>query len=112
MIFEGEVDPRKAHLHLLRHMLTRVVGTGDPLTLVDSRIDPLKIKDCFLLCTDGLYNTLSNTCILDLLSSQSIASEIVTELAEQALKNGARDNITAIVIKINDMTRFTRQMEN
>jgi protein phosphatase len=27
MIFEGEVDPEKAHLHPLRHMLTRAVGS-------------------------------------------------------------------------------------
>ena len=97
MIFEGEVEPEKAHLHRLRHMLTRVVGTGDPLTLVDSRIDPLKIKDCFLLCTDGLYNTLSDACILDLLSSQSNASETAAKLVELALENNAHDNITAIV---------------
>jgi protein phosphatase len=71
-----------------------------------------KIKDCFFLCTDGLYNTLSDACILDLLSSQSNASETAAKLAEQALKNGARDNITAIVLKINDMTRFARRMKN
>jgi len=100
MIFEGEVDPGKAHLHPLRHMLTRAVGTGEPLDLVDSRIDPLKIKDCFLLCSDGLYNALTDTCILDLLSDPSIASETASKLVKRALHNGARDNITAIVIKL------------
>ncbi len=100
MIFEGEVDPGKAHLHPLRHMLTRAVGTGEPLALVDSRIDPLNTKDCFLLCTDGLYNILTDTCILDLLSIQSIASETAAKLVKRALQNGARDNITAIVIKL------------
>ena len=100
MIFEGEVAPEKAHLHPLRHMLTRAVGTGEPLTLVDSRIDPLKKKDCFLLCSDGLYNALTDTCILDLLSIQSTASEAAAKLVKRALQNGARDNITAIVIKL------------
>jgi serine/threonine protein phosphatase PrpC len=100
MIFEGEVNPAQAHLHPLRHMLTRVVGTQEPLTFVDSRIDPLKIKDCFLLCSDGLYNALSDAYILDLLSNQSIASKSAEELVAQALREGARDNITAIVIRI------------
>lgn len=100
MIFEGEVDPGKAHLHPLRHMLTRAVGTGEPLALVDSRIDPLKTKDCFLLCTDGLYNVLTDTCILDLLSIQSTASETAAKLVKRTLQNSARDNITAIVIKL------------
>lgn len=100
MIFEGEVDSEKTHSHPLRHMLTRAVGTREPLTLVDSRIDTLKTKDCFLLCTDGLHNALTDTCILELLSSQSIASEMAVRLVNQALQNGARDNITAIVIKL------------
>jgi len=100
MIFEGEVDPGKAHSHPLRHVLSRTVGTREPLVLVDSRIDPLKAKDCFLLCTDGLYNALSDTCIIELLSSQSIASETAVKLVKQAMQNGARDNTTAIVIKL------------
>jgi len=77
------------------------VGTGEPLALVDSSIDLLKKNDCFFLCTDGLYNTLTDRCILDLLSHQSIASDTAAKLVKQALQNGARDNITAIVIKTN-----------
>ena len=100
MVFEGEIDHRKAHLHPLRHMLTRAVGTGEPLALVDSRVDPLKTKDYFLLCSDGLYNALTSACILDLLSNQPIVSETAGKLVTQALQNGARDNITAIVIRI------------
>jgi serine/threonine protein phosphatase PrpC len=100
MIFEGEVDPGSAHLHPLRHMLTRAVGTGEPLELVDSRIDPLKNNDCFLLCSDGLYNNLADAKIIDLLSNRPIASESASKLVTQALQNGARDNITAIVIKM------------
>jgi protein phosphatase len=100
MIFEGEVVPGNARRHPLRHMLTRAVGTGEPLALVDSRIDPLKKEDCFLLCTDGLYNAISNTCILDLLSRQyTTASETAAKLVMHALLNGSRDNVTAIVIK-------------
>jgi protein phosphatase len=46
MIFEGEVDPTQARFHPFRHMLTRVVGTGEPLEWVDTRIDGLKTGDC------------------------------------------------------------------
>ena len=49
MIFEGEVDPTHAAKHPLRHMLTRVVGTQEPLEWVDTRIDPL-------LCGDRFFN--------------------------------------------------------
>lgn len=100
MILEGEVDPERAHLHPLRHMLTRAVGTGESLTWVDTRIDTLKQKDCFLLCTDGLYNALNASSIVNLLSRNAIASETAEELVSRALQAGARDNITAIVFRI------------
>jgi serine/threonine protein phosphatase PrpC len=72
MIFEGEVDPDEAHLHPLRNVLTRAVGTGEPLSLVDCRIDPLWIKDQFVLCSDGLYNTLNDEFIQSSLSSKEL----------------------------------------
>lgn len=100
MIFEGEVDPEHAHLHPLRHMLTRVVGTGESLEWVDSRIDGIKAGDCFLLCTDGLYNAIVERNILDSLADQSDAADTAAELVAKTLKNGARDNITAVVVKM------------
>ena len=100
MIFEGEVAPEHAHLHPLRHMLTRVVGTGESLEWVDSRIDRIKTGDCFLLCTDGLYNAIVERIILDSLSDQSDAADKAAKLVAKTLKNGARDNITAVVVKI------------
>ena len=99
MIFEGEVDPEQAHLHPLRHMLTRAVGTGEPLEWVDSRIDGIKAGDCFLLCTDGLYNAMAERNILDSLADRSEAADTAAELVAKALKHGARDNITVVVVK-------------
>ena len=109
MIFEGEVDPAKAHLHPLRHMLTRAVGTGEPLPWVDNRIDRLHTSERFLLCTDGLYNALSDLRMLDLLSRQFVATDAAAKLVTQALRNGARDNITAVVI---DFGRYVNAYQN
>jgi serine/threonine protein phosphatase PrpC len=81
-------------------MLTRAVGTGEPLDLVDTRIDLLKSKDCYLLCTDGLYNAITQKCILDLLTKQSIAADIAAELVTNSFQSGASDNITAVVVKL------------
>lgn len=100
MIFEGEVDPKDAHTHPLRNVLTRVVGTKEPLELVDTRIDSLQIDDMFLLCTDGLYNTLDSKHIRDLLLIRSVASATANKLVMSAYQKGARDNITAIAINL------------
>lgn len=102
MIFEGEVDPDKAHLHPLRNVLTRAVGTGEPLTLVDGRIDALQQEDKFVLCSDGLYDTLHDESIQHSLCNKETASKIAQNLVFKAFHSGAKDNISAIVILIDD----------
>jgi protein phosphatase len=99
LIFEGEIDANEENLNPLSHMLTRAVGTGEPLSLVDNRVDPLQNKDCFLLCTDGLYNAVSDQYISLLMSDTPSADKTAERLINKALKNGGRDNITAIVIQ-------------
>ena len=94
------MDPEKAHLHPLRHMLTRAVGNGEALPLVDTRTDRLKEKDCFLLCTDGVDNTVTASSIKDLLSRHASASVTAEKLVCQTIKAGARDNVTAVVVRI------------
>lgn len=98
MIFEGEVDPSQAYRHPLRHLLTRVVGTEEVLEFVDSRIDDIKLGDQFLLCTDGLTGSLNEDSIIEAMKEQSTAADTAARLVKTALRNGARDNITAIVV--------------
>jgi len=102
MIFEGEVDPDKAYLHPLRHLLTQAVGTAEPLCHVDCRIDPLNADDRFLLCTDGLHNVLGNDGIAAILSSEGDASSIAEALVAESLNNNAQDNTTALVVLLTD----------
>ena len=99
MVFEGEVDPARAAEHPLRHLLTRVVGTAEPLDYVDTRVDPLKDGDRFLLCTDGLHNSLGPEHISPVLNQPWHARKIASTLVGEALQSGARDNITALVLK-------------
>jgi serine/threonine protein phosphatase PrpC len=98
MIIEGEVDPRDAGKHPLRNLLTRVVGTTEPLPLVDTRIDRLQWGDRFLLCTDGLSNAVAYDAIANYLANGDDASGIAERLVALAIHNKARDNITAIVV--------------
>ncbi len=99
MIFEGLLTPEAASRHPLRHILTRSVGTGEQLEMVYSRIDRFFTDDRFLLCTDGLHAALASDRIADGLGRNSAASEIAAGLVDEALAQGSRDNITAMVVK-------------
>lgn len=99
MINEGEVDPAHARKHPLRHLLTRVVGTAEALQWVDTRIDTLRANDRFLLCSDGLTNVLTSGQIARALCEHGHARQIAVNLVSRSLRSGARDNVTALVVK-------------
>jgi len=100
MIFEGEVDPNKAHLHPLRHLLTNVVGSVEPLSHVDCRIDPFRAGDRFLLCTDGLYHAVQDTDLAAIMGSEAAAGTMARDLVAAALKEKTKDNVTALVVRL------------
>lgn len=100
MIFEGELDPHRALTHPLRHMLTLAVGTAEPLEYVETRIDRLRPDDRFLLCTDGLHHAVSDEHIAAHLSQAVAAADIAAALVDEALHRHTRDNVTAVIIKI------------
>ena len=56
--------------------------------------------DCYLLCTDGLSDMVSNDEIADILRQRSNIEETVNLLIGKALVNGGRDNVTVIVCDI------------
>jgi protein phosphatase len=68
------------------------------LEWVDTRIDPRDPADRYLLCTDGLYNAINDGRLAALLASGAGASGAAIKLVDEALHNGARDNITAVVV--------------
>jgi PPM family protein phosphatase len=59
MIEEGDLTPESAANDPLRNMLTRVLGTHQPLEKIDTGIVDAAPGDRFLLCPDGLHNMMS-----------------------------------------------------
>lgn len=100
MIFEGEIDPAQAERHPMRHLLTNAVGTAEPLTYVEERIDRTETGDRFLLCTDGLTNVLGAATISSLMASDKNAGGMSEALVDAALQRNTRDNVTALVVHL------------
>ena len=60
----------------------------------------LKKDDKFLICSDGITDMLSNIELCAIMKERQSVKRIAEALIEQALKNGGKDNITAIVCKV------------
>jgi serine/threonine protein phosphatase PrpC len=100
MIDEGELTPESAASHPLRNMLTRALGTQEPLEKVDTAIVDAAPGDHFLLCSDGLHSMMSSETITAILKSQTDPKKSAEKLLQRALEKGGRDNVTIIVIHL------------
>ncbi len=56
--------------------------------------------DKFLICSDGVTDMLSNIEICSIMKDHQSVKRIAEELIKQSMKNGGKDNITAIVCKV------------
>jgi protein phosphatase len=82
--------------------LTRAVGVGPTVKIDIILVEPLP-GDAFLLCSDGLTKMVPESTIRDVLAAAISAEVAVQALINQANANGGRDNITAVVVQLQDL---------
>lgn len=96
----GRISPEEAQNHPQRNMITRALGLTQNLVVdeVEERIQP---GDRFLLCSDGVNGMLTDPEIAEHLGAGT-AEEAVWALVEAANHAGGHDNVTAVVIDIQE----------
>ena len=99
MVDRGELSPQAAVGHPDAHVVTRAVGAGPELD-VDLATVPLSPGDRLMLCSDGLSNCLDDGRIADRLSAAATAEEACRTLLSDALRAGAPDNVSVIVVLV------------
>ena len=103
LVDAGEITPAEAAVHPRRHVVTRVLGTGDE-TEADYWLLPVEQGDRMLVCSDGLNGELDDEQITRILVSEPDPQAAVDELIQAALRSGGRDNVTCIVVDAGDRT--------
>jgi len=99
---QGVLTPQEAETHPSRNTLRRYVGAPDQegRTPDISKAIRMKQGDAFLLCSDGLSNMITVSEMDAEISKESGCSDICRTLVSLALKRGADDNVTALMIRI------------
>jgi protein phosphatase len=87
---------------LPRNVITRALGMHDHV-VVDLMNDDPQPGDVYLLCSDGLSGMITDDEILDIVSSVEDTAEICRRLIAKANENGGEDNITALVIRFDEL---------
>lgn len=98
-IDSGRLSRDQARGHRLAHLITRAVGTDDPISvdLISGRAAP---GDCFLLCSDGLVDMVTDEAIERILATDVAVARKTEELVATANAHGGHDNITAVMVEL------------
>ena len=103
----GVLDAESAKSHAMRHALTRYLG----MQMDEAEFNPSYGKelilckgDTFLLCSDGLTEMIRDDLFKSYLSAPP--KQAVTTMINEALSAGGRDNITVMVVKIEECKRM------
>ncbi len=95
---QKRMSAEKARQHPDRGTLTRSVGR-ELIAAVDRITLPVQSGDVLVLCTDGMYNILEESEIIEL-TAQGTAEIIARRLIDTANDKGTYDNLSTVVCRI------------
>ena len=97
LVEEGLISEEEADGHPNANVITRSVGAS-PELLLDTQVFTVVPGDRFLLCSDGLYNELPPQELASALGQGGV-TEATRVLLQRALDQGARDNVSVVVVE-------------
>lgn len=99
LLKKGIIDEEQARNHPDRNMITRAVGAEQNVE-PDLFLFDVYSGDIILMCTDGLYNELSDDEMHKIITDSSDMRSACSTLVDEANERGGSDNITAVSVRI------------
>ena len=97
LIDTGRITKEAAKTHPDRNVITRAVGVN-PEVDIDVDIIPINEGEIILICSDGLYEYVSENEMLDMIKNPE-EDEPAKKLLEMANEAGGKDNITVVTVE-------------
>lgn len=96
----GLITDEEARIHPQRHVLTSALGHINNNPIIDTFLVETRVEDLYLICSDGLYNMLSDEEILQVVMSIGDRSlyKMGLSLVLKANLSGGIDNITVVLL--------------
>jgi protein phosphatase len=101
MISAGNITQEEARTHPQRSLITQALGCPSPVRAVLGRV-ALRRGDRLLLCSDGLCGELQDDRLAEIMAQNLSLKETLEWMVEEALIHGGRDNVTALLIALDD----------
>ena len=97
LIDTGRITKEAAKTHPDRNVITRAVGVNIDVD-IDVDIIPINEGEIILICSDGLYEYVSENEMLDMIKNPD-EDEPAKKLLEMANEAGGKDNITVVTVE-------------
>ena len=91
-----------------RIYLSRALGVDNHLE-VDCRGIDLRVKDTFLLTTDGVHDFVDHDLMCEIVSEETPVAERAQKIVEKALANKTPDNVTALIFEVESLPEETEE---
>ena len=101
LVKRGYLLPEKARSHHLKNVLTKSIGSKPTVEANLTRF-PVKVEEKILLCSDGLWAMLSMEEMNDIFRANPNPDDACRELIAAARAHGGQDNITAIIVQMDE----------
>ena len=93
----GAIGTHERHLHPKSHVITKAIGVFHELE-VDKIFSMIMPGDKFLICSDGLSNTVSDAVLADNLAGPADVSHQADCIMQKAMETDANDNISFVLL--------------
>ena len=104
LVDAGQITLEQAEHHPRANVITRAVGAEDENGfMLDKTMGTLSPGDLFLLCSDGLTKSVPEAELSAIMAQPG--EDIAQRLIDAALAHQARDNVTAVVVAVEDATQ-------
>ncbi len=101
LVMSGTLTAEEARTHPQRNMITQALGSPQHIVVVVYKV-ALRRGDRLLLCSDGLHGEVDDARIQSLMALGHSPRKTLEGLLEAALEAGARDNVTGVILGLND----------
>ncbi len=101
LVLAGAITKEEARVHPQRNIITRAVGVS-PVVDVDLFEREWVAGDILVLCSDGLHGAVDEEDIVSVLLTSRSLENMCEILVQLALDNGGTDNITVILVTLEE----------
>ncbi len=102
LVDAGTITPEEALSHRYKNVLYRYLGTKDGSATGNSRELDVQAGDIYLVCSDGVTDGASTDIIRKVLFDHPEPQEAAEMVVKAAQEGGSKDNITSLVIHVDD----------